>query len=117
MANAKTNVLVMTMLVILGTLILNDRKVSAQCEGKVPISDLISQCSKFVQKTGPKIAPSQQCCQVVKNAEIPCVCKLVTSAIEKIVSMEKVVYVARTCGVEVQPGFKCGSYTVPPPLA
>ncbi|XP_015571195.1 uncharacterized protein LOC8274341 [Ricinus communis] len=112
----KTNVhfVIMAMLVMVGTQVLSDKKVSAQCEGKVPLPQLISKCYKFVEKPGPKVPPSQGCCQVVKKADIPCACKLVTSEIEKIVSMEKVVYVARTCGVEVKPGLKCGSYTVPP---
>jgi hypothetical protein len=34
---------------------------------------------------------------------------MVTDFIESLVSMEKVVYVARACGREVKSGFKCGS--------
>ncbi|KAH9790039.1 AAI domain-containing protein [Citrus sinensis] len=104
--------LVLAMVVIAGTLMFGNVRVSAQCGGSIP--QLVAQCSQFVKKEGPQIPPSSGCCSAVKAADVPCVCALVTPAIEKIISMEKVVYVARTCGVTVKPGTKCGSYTVPP---
>lgn len=99
--------LVLAMVVIAGTLMFGNVQVSAQCGGSIP--QLVAQCSQFVKKEGPKIPPSPGCCSVVKAADVPCVCTLVTPAIEKLISMEKVVYVARTCGVTVKPGTKCGS--------
>lgn len=99
--------LVLAMVVIAGTLMFGNVRVSAQCGGSIP--QLVAQCSQFVKKEGPKIPPSPGCCSVVKAADVPCVCTLVTPAIEKLISMEKVVYVARTCGVTVKPGTKCGS--------
>ncbi|XP_059430490.1 uncharacterized protein LOC132164090 [Corylus avellana] len=85
------------------------------CEGDV--LGLASQCEKYVRKSGPKIKPSWGCCAVVKNADVPCVCSLVNKEIEQVIDMEKVVYVARSCGKTVAPGTKCGSYSVPPPQA
>ncbi|XP_050225739.1 uncharacterized protein LOC126675180 [Mercurialis annua] len=114
MASTKMNVMMMAMLVMVGTLILNDEKVSAQCDGKVPLTELVLQCSQYIGNNGPTIPPLEACCQVVKQADIPCGCQLVTPTIEQIVSMEKVIFVARSCGLQINPGFKCGSYTVPP---
>lgn len=85
---------------------LSNNKVLAQCEGSIP--GLVAQCKQYVSKWGPKEPPSPECCAVVKNVDIPCVCKMVTKEVEQIVSMEKV-YVARTCGLQVLKGMKCGS--------
>jgi hypothetical protein len=77
------------------------------CEGDV--LGLVSQCEKYVRKSGPKIKPSWGCCAVMKNADVPCVCSLVNKEIEQVIDMEKVVYVARCCGKTISPGTKCGS--------
>lgn len=95
--------LAIILLLIVGPQVL----VSAQCEGAIPA--LIAQCSEYVRVSGPKIPPSIGCCQVVKGLNVDCMCKLVTPEVERMVSMDKVVYVARTCGVTVQPGMHCGS--------
>ncbi|KAL2898277.1 Non-specific lipid-transfer protein 2 [Bienertia sinuspersici] len=81
--------------------------VHGQCEGD--ISGIISQCAKYVKKTGPKTPPSSQCCAVAKKANIPCLCKYVTKDIEQYVSPQKAVYVAQYCGVPFKHGSKCGS--------
>ncbi|KAL9247744.1 hypothetical protein vseg_021144 [Gypsophila vaccaria] len=83
----------------------------ASCEDDIP--DLISQCAKFVLKAGKQTPPSSACCDVVKKADVPCLCKFVTKDIEKIVSAQKAVFVAQTCGVVLQHGSKCGSYKIP----
>ena len=106
MANSSTHFIVMAILVTVGIQILSDKMVSAQCESQ--IFQLVSKCSKFVQKIGPEIPPSPECCQVVQNANIPCVCSKVTLETEKKISA-KVINVATKYGVEVKPGFKCGS--------
>ncbi|KAH7511328.1 hypothetical protein FEM48_Zijuj02G0050800 [Ziziphus jujuba var. spinosa] len=54
---------------------------------------------KYVSKSGPQTLPSKRCCTVEKSLDIPCVCNLVTKEIEKLISMDKAVFV--------------GSYTVP----
>lgn len=73
------------------------------------ISSLMSQCQKYVKKSGPKMTPSPGCCAAVKPVDVPCACAYVTKDIEAMVSMEKVVFVARSCGVKLTPGTKCGS--------
>ncbi|KAK6923445.1 Bifunctional inhibitor/plant lipid transfer protein/seed storage helical domain [Dillenia turbinata] len=111
---ATSNTSAWSLMVVVGIMILfaGGSQVSADCEADV--QDLIAKCRSFVLKPGPKVPPSEECCAVAKKADIPCVCSFITPPIELIISLEKVVYVARTCGVEVPPGLKCGSYTVPP---
>ncbi|KAH7511176.1 hypothetical protein FEM48_Zijuj02G0050900 [Ziziphus jujuba var. spinosa] len=98
-------------LLMAGILALGNSGVRAQCEASIP--SLIAECQQYVSKTGPNIPPSAGCCSVVKDVDIPCVCKMVTKEVEQLVSMEKVVFVARSCGLKIDKGFKCGSYTVP----
>ncbi|EEF48944.1 uncharacterized protein LOC8274340 [Ricinus communis] len=113
MANTnKTHFLIIAMLVVVGIEICSNNRVVGQCESKIP--NLQAQCSKFVQKPGPKIHPSEACCKAVKSVDMLCICKHITKEVENIISTEKVVYVARTCGLTLKPGTKCGSYTVPP---
>lgn len=107
MASTKTHALVLAWLLAVGARFLGDHKVSAQCGGS--FVDIEAQCSQFVHKTGPKTPPSLGCCQVVKTLNVNCVCRFVTPQVEAMISMEKVVYVARTCGVTVRAGTQCGS--------
>ncbi|TXG54055.1 hypothetical protein EZV62_019311 [Acer yangbiense] len=103
------------MLMVAGTLILSDHLVSAQVCG-VNLPQLISQCSEYVKIPGPKTLPSEGCCAVVKTIDVSCACNFVTPDVEKRISMDKAVYVGRTCGLKIESGTKCGSYTVPPGL-
>ncbi|OAY74458.1 hypothetical protein ACMD2_06835 [Ananas comosus] len=77
------------------------------------IVHLIQYCYEFVQIKGPKIPPSITCCLVVRSTDMPCACKHVNKEAEKIISMEKVSYVAERCDRPLAHGSKCGSYTVP----
>ncbi|XP_045821965.1 uncharacterized protein LOC123914843 [Trifolium pratense] len=108
MSNTSLALLVM----IIGTLIYNTNNVSAQCGGSLPT--LISECSKFVQKTGPPIPPSPGCCAAIRSFDIPCACKLITKEVEKFVSVPKTIAVARSCGLKLPAGMQCGSVRVPP---
>ncbi|KAK6911070.1 Bifunctional inhibitor/plant lipid transfer protein/seed storage helical domain [Dillenia turbinata] len=110
---ATSNTSAWALMVVVGIMILfvGSSQVSADCEADV--RDLVAKCRSFVLKPGPNVPPSEECCAVAKEADIPCVCSIVTPPIELIISMEKVVYVARTCGVDVPPGLQCGSYVVP----
>uniref|UniRef100_A0A0D9V6T3 Bifunctional inhibitor/plant lipid transfer protein/seed storage helical domain-containing protein n=1 Tax=Leersia perrieri TaxID=77586 RepID=A0A0D9V6T3_9ORYZ len=79
------------------------------------LKELIAECRQYVMNPAdPKVDPSDTCCSVVQKVDIPCLCSKVTKEIEKIVSMEKVIYVASYCKRPFQPGSKCGSYTIPP---
>ncbi|KAK9998826.1 hypothetical protein SO802_018429 [Lithocarpus litseifolius] len=112
MAIANMKSLALTMLMVMASIILisENHKVSAQCQGSIP--NLISKCSTFVQQTGPGNPPSADCCAVVMGLDIPCVCNLVTQAVENMISMDKAVYVGRTCGLSIQSGEKCGKNAV-----
>lgn len=103
---ATSTCLTLTILVVFGTLIYNTNNVSAQCGGSLPA--LISECSKFVQKSGPTIPPSPGCCAVIRSFDVPCACKMVTKETEKFVSIQKTVFVARSCGLKLPAGMQCG---------
>uniref|UniRef100_A0A0E0NVJ7 Bifunctional inhibitor/plant lipid transfer protein/seed storage helical domain-containing protein n=1 Tax=Oryza rufipogon TaxID=4529 RepID=A0A0E0NVJ7_ORYRU len=79
--------------------------------------DMIRECKKYEGwPAEPKIEPSEACCAVWQRANIPCLCAGVTKEKEKVWCMEKVVYVAKFCKKPFQPGYQCGSYTVPSSL-
>uniref|UniRef100_A0A0A9BDY5 Bifunctional inhibitor/plant lipid transfer protein/seed storage helical domain-containing protein n=1 Tax=Arundo donax TaxID=35708 RepID=A0A0A9BDY5_ARUDO len=69
------------------------------------INKLQTTCLQFVQKDGPKVQPSPDCCSSVKalgSAEVPCVCDYLGSpAAREKISMEKVFYVTKQCGVTI----------------
>ncbi|XP_024464535.1 non-specific lipid transfer protein GPI-anchored 20 [Populus trichocarpa] len=107
----RRHVLALAVFLIVGIHILGNQKVAASCkESTVP--SLKSRCSRFVRIPGPKVPPSYACCQAVKEitvGDLPCLCKLLTPAVQKVISMEKAVCVARTCGLPVPPGTVCGT--------
>ncbi|KAI9117789.1 hypothetical protein K1719_011204 [Acacia pycnantha] len=119
MATASSYFLGLTLCVVIGiTMLCNFHGVSAQMEcGGTPISELMAKCQQYIMPPGPKTQPSAECCSAIKDADMPCLCKHVTKEIEKIVSMDKVVYVCRTCGKDLPAGTQCGSYKVPPLMA
>ncbi|XWS73624.1 hypothetical protein CRYUN_Cryun02cG0144500 [Craigia yunnanensis] len=63
MASASFRFLTLAILMIAGTLAFGDHGVSAQCETIIP--RLVAQCSQYVQVSGPKAPPSQDCCNVI----------------------------------------------------
>ncbi|KAH7511326.1 hypothetical protein FEM48_ZijujUnG0023400 [Ziziphus jujuba var. spinosa] len=90
----------------------SNQVMAQNCKDKSVLGNLVSQCSNYVMKTGSKVKPLASCCKAVKAVDVRCVCNFVTKDIERIVDMEKVVYVARSCGKKIKSGTKCGSYTV-----
>ncbi|KAL6853508.1 hypothetical protein ACP4OV_019537 [Aristida adscensionis] len=81
---------------------------------KNDLKDLADKCQQFVKfPANLKIPPSTECCAAVQKADVPCVCSNVTPVIEKVVCMEKIVYVADYCNRPLKAGSKCGSYTDP----
>ncbi|XP_009354492.2 uncharacterized protein LOC103945624 [Pyrus x bretschneideri] len=78
------------------------------------IGGLVTQCAAYVQKGTPMTDPSEACCELIRQVDIPCACKHVTKKVEQMVDMNKVVHVVSYCGKPVPKGMKCGSYTVPP---
>ncbi|XP_062186479.1 uncharacterized protein LOC133890053 [Phragmites australis] len=76
--------------------------------------NMVYECKQYVMfPANTKIPPSDGCCGVIQKANVPCLCYKVTKEIEKLVCMDKVVYVADYCKKPLQPGSQCGSYTVP----
>ncbi|OEL18319.1 hypothetical protein BAE44_0020662 [Dichanthelium oligosanthes] len=78
------------------------------------LTSLISECKQYVMPpANQKIPPSGACCAVVQKVNVPCLCAKVTKEIEKVLSMEKVVFVAERCKRPFEHGYQCGSYKVP----
>ncbi|KAF9595174.1 hypothetical protein IFM89_037603 [Coptis chinensis] len=98
--------------VIVGVLMISSQEVSSfisppDCQGN--FQGLRNECARFVQILGPRIKPSEVCCETIKGSDLPCVCKTVTKDFEKTFSMAKVAFVAALCGKPLQPGSRCGS--------
>ncbi|PIA48268.1 hypothetical protein AQUCO_01400688v1 [Aquilegia coerulea] len=74
---------------------------------------LVEPCWNFVSKQGPMVRPSQECCSSVRSVNVGCVCKYMTDKDERVLSMQKIVYVAGFCGRPLAHGSRCGSYRVP----
>ncbi|KAL4600803.1 hypothetical protein ACB092_11G225900 [Castanea dentata] len=115
-----TNILLLAFFAITGILFSsnnNNMVVGDDCQGDM--QGLVAQCAMYVQKSMPKMNPSQQCCSVIQRADMPCVCQHMTKDVVKMVDMKKVIFVVQYCGRPVAPGTTCGSYTVPspPPIA
>ena len=105
-----TNILLLAFFAITGILFSrnnNNMVVGEDCQAD--ILGLQAQCALYFQKSLPRMNPSQQCCSVIKKANMPCVCHHMTKNDEKILDMKKVIFVAQYCGRPVAPGTKCGS--------
>ncbi|KAM4082270.1 hypothetical protein ACJW30_11G159200 [Castanea mollissima] len=115
-----TNILLLAFFAITGILFSSNKNnmvVGDDCQGDM--QGLVAQCAMYVQKSMPKMNPSQQCCSVIQRADMPCVCQHMTKDVVKMVDMKKVIFVVQYYGRPVAPGTTCGSYTVPspPPIA
>ncbi|OMO59831.1 hypothetical protein CCACVL1_24588 [Corchorus capsularis] len=84
-----------------------------ECGNLVGLGVLLG-CQSFIEKDKPMVAPSAECCGAINSIGMNCTCKIITKEIEKIISMEKLVIVAATCGQPLPKGTQCGSYKVPP---
>ncbi|MCL7023644.1 hypothetical protein MKW94_006822 [Papaver nudicaule] len=73
---------------------------------------LVDLCAKYVMKTGPNIRPAKDCCALVREVDVNCICSYATKEVAKLISMHKVFYVASTCGREIPPVKKCGSIRI-----
>ncbi|CAN0901830.1 hypothetical protein LINGRAHAP2_LOCUS21633 [Linum grandiflorum] len=103
----------LTILVLITTT--PQHQASAQNYCNANLMSLMS-CLTYVQKSGPKTPPSVPCCEAIQPVDVSCACGYASSFAERYVSLDKVVYVARSCGKTLVAGTKCGSYTIPPPL-
>ncbi|KAJ3699112.1 hypothetical protein LUZ61_002817 [Rhynchospora tenuis] len=99
--------------IILLALLVNTMLVATNASGcENDVNSLRATCLRFVGVNGPKIEPDKNCCNAVRGADIPCVCTYLTPAVEKVISADKVVFVAQQCGRPLKPGSKCGSVVV-----
>jgi Probable lipid transfer len=74
------------------------------------MKNLSVKCMHYVMNPpNPKIPPSKDCCGAIRNTNMPCVCGHITKEVEKMISMEKVVFVSNACGRPLTKGSKCGS--------
>ncbi|KAI3919681.1 hypothetical protein MKX01_022485 [Papaver californicum] len=69
---------------------------------------LVDLCGKFVLKEGPRIRPSLRCCRLVREVDVNCICMSATKEVEKLISLDKVYYVAATCHRQLPHIKKCG---------
>ncbi|RYR69649.1 hypothetical protein Ahy_A03g016205 [Arachis hypogaea] len=95
--------------VVACSIIYNTEKVSGQCGGSVPA--LISECGQYVQKSGPKVPPSAECCSELLKLDVPCACNFVTKDVVNLISVPKALFVAHYCGMKLTPGMQCGGYS------
>ena len=108
MENFGVRTLALAILVITGTLMIGNYRVTTTTCHRHHIHGLKTKCAKFVTKEGPKILPSEEQGDQTHTCS-HCACKHVTKKVEKSISMEKAVYVAKSCGKHVPKGMKCGS--------
>ncbi|PSS24425.1 Protein MEN-8 like [Actinidia chinensis var. chinensis] len=111
MASFINHPIIFCLFVITGIVISGSEVALGQCKGD--LNGVMEQCAKYVQKAGPKVAPSTGCCSVLKTVDVPCVCAHIPKQAEEIISIDKAVYVSRFCGIPLPHGTKCGSYTIP----
>lgn len=107
-----TNLLVLATFAVAGILFSGDHNMVAAQDCKGDFQGLVTQCAMFVQKNVPKQDPSPACCNVIRSVDIPCACSHITEEIEKVIDMEKVVFVAKSCGRPLPTGTKCGSKNI-----
>ncbi|KAJ1698641.1 hypothetical protein LUZ63_007153 [Rhynchospora breviuscula] len=105
---AKSNTPIILLVLVVATMLVATN--ASGCDND--INSLSAKCLRYVSINGPKLKPDQNCCNAIQEADIPCVCTYLTPEVEKIISADKVVYVAQQCGRPLKPGTKCGSVVV-----
>ncbi|TVU15149.1 hypothetical protein EJB05_38656, partial [Eragrostis curvula] len=66
-------------------------------------------CKENISIIDDYVRPGQECCHVVKESDMICVCRILSIEEESTISAVKLFYVARDCGNPVPVGKKCGS--------
>ncbi|KAI3904857.1 hypothetical protein MKW92_037639 [Papaver armeniacum] len=106
------NIVCLSLFLVLSVGILLPSTGNAQVGCDDETNALARLCAKYVLKDGPQLQPSVDCCSLVRQVFIPCVCDHATEEIAKLISMEKVFYVAGTCGRRIPPMKKCGIFKI-----
>ncbi|KAJ1257614.1 hypothetical protein BS78_10G009500 [Paspalum vaginatum] len=74
-------------------------------------------CRKTITIVGPYREPTSDCRHTVQASDMVCICEKITLKEQGIISVVKLVQLARECGNPVPPGTHCGLWEVPPPLS
>ena len=92
---------------MMGVVVFCGDVVVGECPG---IGDLITQCGMYVQKSGPQMNPSQQCCDEINSADASCLCEHLwnTTLANELIDVNKVVHVAHSCGRPLPSATPCG---------
>jgi cell division protein FtsL len=105
-----TALLAATLVVLLAAAVAVSGQPSSRFEAcQSDIDALWRTCKQYVKKEGPEQKPSSDCCKTVQAAEAhsSCICDYLSSAeARKTLSLEKVFYVTKQCGVTIPAG--CG---------
>lgn len=94
-------------LAMIAALLYENQAYAEPCGGD--LIKLFEACKEYILIPGEQKDPSKDCCDVVQHADLPCVCQNIPPGAEKIVSLEKVVYVSKKCDRPIESGTKCGS--------
>ncbi|KAL2337112.1 hypothetical protein Fmac_011558 [Flemingia macrophylla] len=101
-----TNIVILEIIGILVIFGANKKNVVAgACPGT---QGLVTECAMYVEKSGPEMNPSQGCCIQIQNAGDWCLCQHITKAMLQFIDMQKVIFVAESCGKPIPPGTNCG---------
>ncbi|OVA06365.1 Bifunctional inhibitor/plant lipid transfer protein/seed storage helical domain [Macleaya cordata] len=95
-------------IVVVGVLITSRVNVGA-CPSSKADKDFIKYCEAYIGPKEPKSAPSKECCDASKKADLPCFCKLALGKAHGIWVREKIVLLAAFCDTPLQQGTKCGN--------
>ncbi|XXG78356.1 hypothetical protein AAC387_Pa08g2313 [Persea americana] len=110
MAVSKIGTLLLVIIIFAGISLPGNCVVAAkECPVKFA---LIAQCAKFIQIPGSPVEPPKICCDVIQEADMPCLCMMIAKDIEKFLSVKKIADIANSCKRPFKSGTKCGSYTV-----
>jgi len=67
----------------------------------------------YLQKSGPQMNPSQQCCDEIKKTNASSVCKHLTKPLLQHIDVNKIIHVAKSCGrpIPYEPSVEVYVYT------
>ena len=83
--------------------------ISAQFECGGDFNGIVYHCKPFVLKDGPTKPPSDECCTALNGVDVSCYCQYVTPRLERNISIDKALNVARNCELQDIPRGQCGS--------
>ncbi|KAL6909840.1 hypothetical protein ACP4OV_001499 [Aristida adscensionis] len=68
-----------------------------------------------IKKNPPYQIPSVRCIHSLVESDFEAVCGVINKEDEKLISVERLVEIARHFGKRLTPGFRCGTYYIVPP--